>query len=113
MWNEHLKDEKSTMSPYGNMTLGAVVVAGRFAGFIKAYAEGGLVGIFPSSEFSDESFVFGGYGLLGFEFYPGKRSCYFIEGGGIGTGATADIIPTEPFYSNGFLISVSMRFHIK
>lgn len=113
MWNEHLKDEKVTWSPYGNVTLGAVVVAGHFAGFIKAYAEGGFAGLFPSSEFSTESFVFGGYGLFGFEFYPGKRSCYFIEAGGIGTGATADKIPTNPIYSNGFIISTGLRFHIK
>ena len=113
MWTEHLKDEKITWSPYGNVTLGAVVVAGHFAGFIKAYAEGGFVGLFPSSEFSSESFVFGGYGLFGFEFYPGKRSCYFIEAGGIGTAATADKMPTSPIYSNGFIISTGLRIHIK
>ena len=113
MWNEYLKDEEACCSPYGNLTLGVVVVAGQFAGFVKVYAEGGFVGLIPNSEYSSESFVPGGYGLLGFEFYPGKRTCYFIEAGGVCTGAKADDLPVTPFYSNGFLISTGIRFHIK
>ena len=60
-----------------------------------------------------KDFVLGGYGLLGFEFYPHRKGCYFIELGGVGTGATADKIPSSPIYSNGFLISTGIRFHLR
>ncbi|MBC8485793.1 MAG: hypothetical protein H8D45_07100, partial [Bacteroidetes bacterium] len=77
--------------------------------FIRLYGEGGIISLFPSDEFSSEEFVFGGYGLFGFEFYMNSRSNYFIEIGGVGTGATADNITNEPIYSNGLLISTGFR----
>ena len=113
MYNEHLKDEKITWTPYYNLSLGVVGVTAYVAGSIKLYGEGGLIALIPSSDFSDKNFVLGGYGVFGFEFYPGTRGCYFIELGGVGTGATADKIPSNPIYSNGFLISTGTRFHIR
>jgi hypothetical protein len=38
---------------------------------------------------------------------------YFIELGAVGTGAKADKLPTNPIYSNGFLMSVGFRFHVR
>ena len=43
-----------------------------------------------------------------------NKSCnYFIEIGGVGTGATEDKIVLQPIYSNGFLISSGFRMHLK
>ena len=38
-----------------------------------------------------------------------KSINYFIELGGVGTGAKADKIAFKPIYSNGFLIDVGFR----
>ncbi|HEY5825345.1 MAG TPA: hypothetical protein VIT44_13315, partial [Cyclobacteriaceae bacterium] len=64
-------------------------------------------------KFSSEQFVFGGYGLFGFEFFMHSSSNYFIELGGIGTGARADKIASQPIYSNGFLISTGFRLNLE
>lgn len=113
MYNEHLQGDKITWTPYANISIGVVGVTAYVAGSIKLYGEGGFIGIIPSSDFSGKDFVLGGYGLLGFEFYPNRKGCYFIELGGVGTGATADKVPSSPIYSNGFLISTGIRFHLR
>jgi hypothetical protein len=81
---------------------------------INLYSEGGVVLLFPNNSFSDESVNIGGYGLFGFEFFftenTGRNPSYFIELGGIGTGAIANKIDSNPMYANGFLISVGFRF---
>ena len=81
---------------------------------INLYSEGGLVLLYPNSLFSDESISFGGYGLFGFEFFftenKSRNPSYFIELGGIGTGAVANKVVSHPIYANGFLISVGYRF---
>ena len=51
----------------------------------------------------------GGYGLFGFEFFMNSRNNYFIEIGGVGTGAVADKVANSPIYSNGLLINVGFR----
>lgn len=79
---------------------------------IRLYGEGGVITIFPSSDFSSDDMVFGGYGLFGFEFFFGKMGNYFIEIGGIGTGAVADKIINRPIYSNGLSISTGFRFFL-
>jgi hypothetical protein len=81
---------------------------------INLYSEGGIVLLYPNVSFSDESVNFGGYGLFGFEFFftenTTRNPSYFIELGGIGTGAVANKIISNPIYANGFLISVGYRF---
>jgi len=126
MFNEHFengsdtdgkdsKDDKdgTTWTPYSNLSLGFFGVAGIVADFIRLYGEGGVICILPSSEFSSDSYVMGGYGLFGFEFYTYSKFNYFIELGGLGTGASADKIPGEPIYSNGFMISTGFRIQFK
>ena len=113
MFHQHPKDNETTWSPYSNVSLGLIGVGGIGGEFVRLYGEGGIIGLFPSSEFSAETFVFGGYGLFGFEFYMDYGINYYIEIGGIGTGANADKILTSPIYSNGLLISVGFRFHFK
>ena len=109
MFNEHLNNNETTWTPYSNISLGLIGVAGKVGDFIRLYGEGGIVGLFPSDKFSSEEFVFGGYGLFGFEFYMSSKNNYFIEIGGVGTGATADNITNKPIYSNGLLISTGFR----
>lgn len=111
IWNQHLdSDIATTWSPYSNLSFGIVAVAGEIGNFMRLYGEGGTIVIFPSSNFSAESYHFGGYGLFGFEFFMNPYSNYFIELGGLGTGATADKLAGKPIYSNGFLINVGYRY---
>ncbi|MEQ8909889.1 MAG: hypothetical protein RIC95_11890 [Vicingaceae bacterium] len=108
---QHL-DPKSlteTWTPYQNLSLGFFGHRAMIHEKIGLYGEGGILGIFPNDDFSKEDFVIGGYGLFGFEFYFVDQFSYFIEAGGVGSGAKADKLPTEPIYSNGFLINVGFR----
>ena len=105
--------ETQTWTPYSNIMLGLAGFSGVVANHFKLYGEGGLVAILPASEFSDESQVLGGYGLFGFELFSSNTTSYFFEAGGIGTGANAEKIPSEPIYSNGFLMTVGFRYTLK
>jgi hypothetical protein len=111
MFNEHVSDDVTVWSPYSNVSLGMVGVAGIIGDFIRLYGEGGMIALFPSDNFSSESVVFGGYGVFGFEFYFYQGGNYFIEIGGIGTGAIADKAVNQPVYSNGLMISTGFRIH--
>jgi len=113
MYNESVQNSVTTWVPYSNVSLGIIGVGGKIGDYIRLYGEGGVVGLFPSAEFSSEQFEFGGYGLFGFEFFMHTSSNYFIEIGGIGTGARADKISTQPIYSNGLLLSVGFRSYLK
>ena len=115
---QYLNSEKeTTWSPYGTYQLGVIGVGGMAGGFARFYGEGGVVLITPSSDFSNSSTEIGGYGLFGFEFFmssdPDVPVSYFIELGGIGSGAKADKVFGSPIYSNGFLISVGFRVYVK
>ena len=68
--------------------------------------------ILPNSDFSNKSSEFGGYGVFGFEFKSRPIFGYYIELGGVGTGAIADELATNPIYSNGFLTKVGLRIGI-
>ena len=111
-WLEYINGTETTWATYQNFQLGirgrSVIVSDK----IFIYGEGGFITILPNSNFSSESSVFGGYGLFGFEFKPSPKFAYFIELGGVGTGATADKIAGKPIYSNGFLTNVGFRIGI-
>lgn len=110
IWNEHMNsNSETTWSPYSNFSLGFVQSVGEINDFVRIYGEGGAIWLFPSSQFSSKSIQFGGYGLFGFEFFFDKHFNYFLEAGGVGTGAKADKIEGNPIYSNGFLINVGIR----
>ena len=111
MFHEHVQDRETTWTPYASFSLGVASVAGNVGEHIRLYGEGGVVGLLPSEEFSSDDFVFGGYGLFGFEFFMDQRTNYFVELGGVGTGAKADRITNRPIYSNGFLVSTGFRTH--
>lgn len=116
MFNESLDEYASTIEyrwyPYFNTQLGLIGVAGYVSPRIKLYGEGGIVFLFPNQDISSENFKFGGYGHFGFEFYMSNFNSYFIELGGVGTGAKANLALGKPIYSNGFLISTGFRFHL-
>lgn len=114
LFNEHLKNTNTTTwTPYSSMSIGVLGVAGKIGEFIRLYGEGGTTLLLPSSKFSSESIVFGGYGLFGFEFFMDKSSNYFIEIGGVGSGATADKVVGNPIYANGLMINVGYRYVFK
>ncbi len=100
---------KVEWSPYQNFALGVLGQRSMIHEKIALYGEGGVFGILPNSDFSKQDFEIGGYGLFGFEFFFDKNFTYYIEAGGIGIDATADELPSEPIYSNGFLINVGFR----
>jgi hypothetical protein len=112
MFNEHLSEKTITWTPYSNLSIGVVSVAGEIGNFMRLYGEGGFLMLFPNSDFSSESIEMGGYGLFGFEFFFYPKGNYFIEIGGVGTGATADKVLTNPIYSNGLLINAGFRFQL-
>lgn len=116
MFNEHLEGEgfipnnyTVTWTPYTNVSIGAIGKATDIGDFMRLYGEGGLIAILPNSDFSDEDIVLGGYGLFGFEFFFIPQGSYFIEIGGVGTGARAEKTLGQPIYSNGLTISTGLR----
>lgn len=100
---------KITWTNYTNFTLGIAGIGGYVSDRIRVYGEGGMVMLLPHFDFSSEQAIFGGYGLFGFEFFMSEAFNYFIELGGVGTGARADELPFAPIFSNGFLASVGFR----
>ncbi len=109
MFYEHVKNLEITWTPYTNFTLGIVGVGGTISDWARLYGEGGVILIIPDDEFSSESSDIGGYGLFGFEFFMNPHINYYIELGGVGSGARADKILLNPIYSNGFLIQTGFR----
>lgn len=109
MFNENTRNEKAEWDAYYNITAGLVGVGGHVTDRIRLYGEGGFIGLFPASEFSDKDFKAGGYGAFGFEFFMDPRRNYFIEIGGVGTDARKDKVTGQPLYSNGLTISTGFR----
>lgn len=111
LFNEHEKNGNETVwTPYSAVSLGVIGQGVPISDRVSIYGEGGALCLFPSGEFSEKNTVFGGYGLFGFEFYMSSFSNYFIEIGGLGSGAVADKIPKKPIYANGLLINAGFRF---
>ncbi len=109
LWFENFNGTETTLTTYQSIQLGlrgrSVIVNHN----ISIYGEGGSFMVLPNSDFSSQRSVFGGYGLLGFEFRIVPRFAYFIELGGVGTGATADKIAGKPIYATGFLTNVGLK----
>ena len=112
LFHEYPLDGSTTWTPYANGSLGFIGVVG-YVGNIRLYSEGGLIGLFPSDKFASDHSTFGGYGLFGFEFFFRRNGNYFLEIGGVGTGARADKLPDKPIFSNGLIIGTGFRFYLK
>ena len=117
MFHEHVQNlittTTTTWTPYQNISLGIVGVGGKIGDYIRLYGEGGAIVLLPSSTFSSTDVEMGGYGVFGFEFFMDRCVNYYIEIGGVGTGAVADKVANEPIYSNGLIINVGFRFSLK
>ena len=109
LWFENFNGTETTFTPYQNIQVGMRGRSALVSHNISIYGEGGILIILPNSDFSSETTVFGGFGVFGFEFRIMPRFAYFIELGGVGTGATADKIAGKPIYSNGFLTNVGLK----
>lgn len=109
MFNENNPDSLVRWTPYSNFSVGLIGVGGMISQRIRLYGEGGAICLIPSKELSNNDFVMGGYGVLGFEFFVSKGFNYYLEIGGVGTGARAEKIINKPIYSNGFLIGTGIR----
>ncbi|MBN2000435.1 hypothetical protein JW935_22990 [candidate division KSB1 bacterium] len=103
-----------TWMPYNTVTFGLIGVGGSIAKSIRLYGKGGLAFLMPNSDFSGDNVV-GGYGVFGFEFFVASEAnapvSYYIELGGIGTGAKAEKLPGKPLYSNGFITAVGFKYY--
>lgn len=110
MWVQHTINNRQDWTSYSNASLG-LVSGGEISEHIRLYGEGGINTLFPSSKFSLDSFLIGGYGLFGFEFKISDRNNYFIELGGVSV-EVFNKLPSQPIYANGFLINVGYRFKL-
>jgi hypothetical protein len=108
---EHIENNSTIWTPYSNTSIGFKITEKRLSNHVEVYTEGGFLTIFPQLNFSSQHIVLGGYGIFGIEYFFDKRNSYFLELGGVGTGATADKLMNKPIYSNGFLIHVGYNFH--
>lgn len=113
MFNENIQNSIVEWTPYSNISVGFVGVGGMISERIRLYGEGGMIGLIPSKELSDENFVVGGYGHIGVEFFVSNSFNYYIEIGGVGTGARSEKIINKPIYSNGILIGTGIRVFLK
>lgn len=115
-WQYHqhpdISTDASTWSGYPLFTVGVVTGHSLINNQIRVYGEGGSVALLPNHIVSNQHVIFGGYGIFGFEFYARPSVLYFIELGGMGTGAKEDKLPGKAIYSNGFITTVGMRFHL-
>lgn len=109
MFHDHRIPGGSKWTPYVSNSIGFVNTAAVVKDFLRLYGEGGFLFLFPADDFSAKDVQFGGYGLFGFEFNFGGGAAYFIELGGIGTGARAELTAEREFYSNGFMIGTGFR----
>ncbi len=104
---------------WANYTLykaGIVFVASQNADILRPYIEAGLIGVIPSSDFTDEKFAWGTYGLLGMDLMlnPGDLFGFFFEFGAAGLifGGDTSKFSNKPVYVNGIIISIGLRYYL-
>jgi hypothetical protein len=107
-------ESASKWTGFWALRAGLVSVTGLAGRACRLYAEGGVALVLPADKLSDDR-AFGGYGLFGFEFFPGDPGTsplsYFVELGGIGLGAQAEKAQGKPSYVNGFLVAGGFRLY--
>ena len=115
-WHEYYNGDVTIWQPYHNVKIGVLSVGTTICDQIKLYGEGGTSIIVLDKKLSDSPVTIGGYGVFGFEFFMDKIDqagmSYYIELGGIGTGAVAEKIATKPILSNGFMITTGLRIYL-
>ncbi|MFD2203886.1 hypothetical protein [Shivajiella indica] len=112
VFHQHLHQGQYEWSGYQNLTLGLVGYGGYVTENIRIYGEGGLIGLLPSTKFSNEKFLASGYGSFGTEFFSTPGFHFFLEIGVAPTRARADLMPGMPFYHNGFYTTMGLRSNL-
>ena len=102
--------------PFGHSRV--VVESGHRVGRapLRLYGFGGALLVFQSERLSDNVLAVAGIGGFGFEFFAPTSTInapvsYFIEIGGVGSGARATNLPGHPILLNGFMVQSGLRFY--
>ena len=102
--------------PFGHSRV--VVESGHRVGRspLRLYGFGGAILIFRSERLSRDVLALAGTGGFGFEFFAPSSVVnapvsYFIEIGGVGSGARATNLPGKPILLNGFVVQAGLRFY--
>jgi len=112
VFHQHVLQGQYEWSGYQNLSLGLAGIGGYVSENIRIYGEGGIMGLFPSSNFSNEKFLASGYGAFGTEFFSTPGFHFFLEIGLAPTRARADLMPGKPFYHNGFYTTMGLRSYL-
>jgi len=107
---------EETMDAYPAARVGLAGYSGVTDGGCRLYGAGGLLVAMPSAKLSDATWVFGGWGCFGFEFFTGEADasggfCYYIELGTNSSGAKTDKLPAHEFLLNGFACQAGVRWY--
>ena len=102
--------------PFGHSRV--VVESGHRVGRapLRLYGFGGAMLVFRSERLSDDVLAVAGIGGFGFEFFAPTKTIdapvsYFVEIGGVGSGARATKLPGHPILLNGFMVQSGLRFY--
>lgn len=112
-WVQGISGGTTGWFPYGNLRLG--VYSGRFIADglpIRFYTGGGVVLLVNGGSLNSQSLNWGGFGLIGFEFFLDPRTAPFLELGSMGTGAIANQLQSAPIYANGFTVSWGFKWYL-
>jgi hypothetical protein len=105
-----------TGANYTLFKAGIVLVASQKANILRPYIETGLIGVIPSSAFTDEKFAWGSYGLFGMDLMlsPGDLFAFFFEFGAAGLifGGDTSKFVGKPVYANGIIITLGLRYYL-
>jgi hypothetical protein len=106
-------ESDTTWAPYTLLRVGIVrstPIGNRF----RFYGGGGFALVLPTNDLSAKRAQGGGYGLTGLELSmpESSRTRWFLEVGGMGTGARGDRLANSPIYANGFTIGWGFRYQL-
>ena len=109
-----LGESDTTWAPYTLLRIGVVRSTPIGSLPLRFYGGGGLALVLPTNDVSGQTVQGGGYGLTGLELSmpEGGRARWFLEVGGMGTGAKADRLTNSPIYANGFTIGWGFRYRL-
>ena len=104
---------ESAWAPYSLVRVG-IVRSAPIGRLLRFYGGGGFALILPTHRVSEDAARGGGYGLTGLEIAmpEGTRTRWFVELGGMGSGARADRLEHSPIYANGFTIGWGFRYRL-
>jgi hypothetical protein len=106
----------STLTPYSSFNFGTRYQFG-ILNNVNMYIEAGSQMLISPGSISSEKLNFGGYGLVGVEYFLSENAnrnlSVFIELGGTGNNSRADKLLTKPKIATGSTLSVGFQYSIK